>query len=174
DCNANGVPDECELEGNDCNNNGLPDECDLEGNDCNGNGVPNECEPFIDCNGNGIQDDCDLAKPPFEVELILPSDVTRYDSYGNCVAIEGDTFVAGAPGDDDGGYGSGSVYVFEREGTDWTQVDKLTASDRAEGDRFGYAIATAGGVMIVGAWSDDGAAVDSGAAYIFEWVNDHW
>ncbi len=174
DCNANGVPDECELEGNDCNNNGLPDECDLEDNDCNGNGVPNECEPFIDCNGNGIQDDCDLATPPFASQIILSSDIRTYDNFGTAVAVAGDTFVVGATGDDDGGDNSGSVYVFQRDGSEWVQIDKLTASDRAAGDRFGNAIATAGGLMIVGARSEDGAAVDSGAAYIFEWVSDHW
>lgn len=28
DCNQNGIPDECELEGNDCNQNQIPDDCD--------------------------------------------------------------------------------------------------------------------------------------------------
>lgn len=28
DCNGNGMPDECELDGNDCNSNGVLDECD--------------------------------------------------------------------------------------------------------------------------------------------------
>ena len=65
DCNANGVPDECET---DCNANGIPDECDVDaldpdGNgltslDCNANGIPDECE--TDCNANGIPDDCDI------------------------------------------------------------------------------------------------------------------
>jgi subtilisin-like proprotein convertase family protein len=41
DCNGNGTPDECELDGNDCNNNGVPDDCD---EDCNGNGTPDDCE----------------------------------------------------------------------------------------------------------------------------------
>ncbi len=29
DCNGDGIPDECQLEGNDCNGNGIPDECDI-------------------------------------------------------------------------------------------------------------------------------------------------
>lgn len=28
DCNSNGIPDECELDGNDCNDNMIPDDCD--------------------------------------------------------------------------------------------------------------------------------------------------
>ncbi|MCK4658147.1 MAG: carboxypeptidase regulatory-like domain-containing protein, partial [Phycisphaerae bacterium] len=58
DCNANLIPDECET---DCNDNGIADECDIAAGsslDLNGNGVPDECE---DCNGNGIPDDLDIA-----------------------------------------------------------------------------------------------------------------
>ena len=59
DCNTNGIPDECEP---DCNDNGIQDDCDISGGvseDCNANGVPDECEP--DCNGNGAADECDIA-----------------------------------------------------------------------------------------------------------------
>jgi hypothetical protein len=62
DCDASGVPDACELRGNDCNNNGLLDGCDVTSGqslDCNRNGKPDECES--DCNSNGVPDDCDLA-----------------------------------------------------------------------------------------------------------------
>ncbi len=43
DCNANGVPDDCE---SDCQPNGVPDECDIADGtslDLDGNGVPDEC-----------------------------------------------------------------------------------------------------------------------------------
>jgi hypothetical protein len=58
DCNANGVPDECES-GADCNANGVPDVCELD-DDCNANGVPDECELDEDCNANGVPDVCEL------------------------------------------------------------------------------------------------------------------
>jgi Zn-dependent metalloprotease len=61
DCNANFVPDVCELQA-DCNHNGTQDICDIaEGTseDCNSDGVPNECEG--DCNNNGVRDGCDIA-----------------------------------------------------------------------------------------------------------------
>ena len=50
-----------ESTGHDCNANGVPDECDIASGasvDCTGNGVPDECEP--DCNGNGVADSCDV------------------------------------------------------------------------------------------------------------------
>ena len=55
DCNDNGVPDQCDLEGTspDCNGNANPDECDIAdgtSEDCNDNGEPDECEldPVVD------------------------------------------------------------------------------------------------------------------------------
>ena len=59
DCNANGIPDPCDvLDGFslDCNENFIPDECEP---DCDGDGIPDDCES--DCNGNGVPDDCDIA-----------------------------------------------------------------------------------------------------------------
>ncbi|MHC4443470.1 MAG: LamG-like jellyroll fold domain-containing protein, partial [Planctomycetota bacterium] len=62
DCNANGVPDDSDIDpadpdGNgqistDCNGNGMPDECE---GDCNGNGVPDACEAsvFVDAGATG-------------------------------------------------------------------------------------------------------------------------
>ena len=57
DCNANGVSDACEA---DCDGNGVADACDIAGGagDCDGNGVPDACE---DCNRNGLADACDIA-----------------------------------------------------------------------------------------------------------------
>ncbi|MHC5113168.1 MAG: hypothetical protein ACYTGP_01910 [Planctomycetota bacterium] len=60
DCNGNGTSDHCDIvEGvsNDCDANGVPDECQA---DCNGDGVPDVCEP--DCNANGNPDPCDIAQ----------------------------------------------------------------------------------------------------------------
>ena len=66
DCNANGIPDSCEIaNGGDCNNNGIPDSCDIANNtagDCDGDGIPNSCEiaaGALDANLNGIPDGCE-------------------------------------------------------------------------------------------------------------------
>ena len=59
DCNANGIPDICEV---DCNGRGLPNDCALKlgiAADCDGDGVPDSCE--ADCNHDGIPDDCEIA-----------------------------------------------------------------------------------------------------------------
>jgi len=70
DCNANTVPDECEF--TDCNMNCVPDDQDIiagTSSDCNGNLTPDECDratcasdpACADCNANGILDECDIA-----------------------------------------------------------------------------------------------------------------
>jgi len=67
DCNANGVPDDCESFV-DCNSNGVLDSCEVyfgTAADCNHNGVPDSCDiaagTALDCNHNGIPDSCDIA-----------------------------------------------------------------------------------------------------------------
>jgi hypothetical protein len=53
---------------------------------------------------------------------------------------------------------------------------KLTASDGAEGDYFGYAVSVHGDYAIVGAYHDDdaGEGSDSGSAYIFHRIGHDW
>jgi len=68
DCNANGIPDECDIAGGtpDCDANGVPDECDLAGGapDCNANGILDSCDIASgfsqDADGNGIPDECEV------------------------------------------------------------------------------------------------------------------
>ena len=96
------------------------------------------------------------------------SDVASFDEFGDTVAISGETIVVGSPLDDDAGVNSGSAYVFARAGTVWSQQQKLTASDAAAGDRFGWAVAISGETIVVGARSDDGVSgSDTGSAYVF-------
>ncbi len=44
---------------------------------------------------------------------------------------------------------------------------KLTASDAAAGDSFGWSVALDGDLALVGAWHDGDAGRDSGSAYVF-------
>ncbi len=62
DCNSDGIPDECQLDGNDCNADGIPDECQLANNDVNANNIPDDCE--LDCNDNQIPDELEIANCP--------------------------------------------------------------------------------------------------------------
>ncbi|MCB9852005.1 MAG: hypothetical protein H6819_02830 [Phycisphaerales bacterium] len=69
DCNENGVPDDCELDGNDCNDNMILDVCEIASGSTAGGGTyfcDQGCD--ADCNNNGIPDACDpLATITFAV-----------------------------------------------------------------------------------------------------------
>ncbi len=103
---------------------------------------------------------------------LTASDAAANDYFGWSVIISGDTAVVGAPWDDDAGTSSGSAYVFRYDGTEWVEEAKLTASDAAALDVFGYGVAISGDTAVVGAFGDDDAFTDSGSAYVYELAAD--
>ena len=74
-----------------------------------------------------------------ETAELTASDRAVNDNFGVSVAISGDTVVVGANGDDSN---RGSAYVFVKPGSGgWanaTETAKLTASDGAANDQFGF------------------------------------
>ena len=95
-------------------------------------------------------------------------------SFGQQVAVSGDTAIVGAPYALSGGVIGGAVYVFVRSGTAWTQQAKLVASDPHALDYFGSAISLDGSTAVVGAPYADVFGVDSGAAYVFTRTGLSW
>jgi hypothetical protein len=106
-------------------------------------------------------------------------------SFGESVALSGDTLVVGAPledggvgrswnssaeplgclqlvpyeyGDYAGGWNSGAVYVFRRTGTTWQQEAYFKAFDLDEQDWFGASVSLSGDALAVGAPHEDSAA----------------
>jgi len=101
-----------------------------------------------------------------EQTKLTASDAAAHDSFGNSVAVHGDTVVIGASGNDDNGTDSGAAYIFVRSGASWSEQAKLTASDAAANDHFGRS-AVHGDTVVIGASGNDDNGTDSGAAYIF-------
>jgi len=83
------------------------------------------------------------------------------DAFGGSVSVSGDTALVGADGE---GGSQGAAYVFVRSGGVWTQQQKLTASDAAPADSFGYSVSLSGDTAIVAAPNRNGSR---GAAYAF-------
>ena len=98
---------------------------------------------------------------------LTASDGASQDRFGKTVTISGDTVVVGSPHDDDNAPGSGSAYVFVRDGGVWTQQQKLTASDAETNDNFANSLAISGDTLVVGAHWEDSLGWDSGAVYVF-------
>jgi hypothetical protein len=95
---------------------------------------------------------------------LTASDAAAGDSFGMTVAISSNRAVIGSWADDDAGTSSGSAYVFARSGTVWAQQAKITSTDAASNDRFGWKVALSGDTTIIGAQGDNGR---SGSAYIY-------
>jgi hypothetical protein len=105
---------------------------------------------------------------------LTASDGAVGDNFGYSVSIDGDLAILGACWDDDNGTASGSAYVFKRDGVSWSQQAKLTASDGANGDNFGWSVSISGNLAIVGAYCTDDNGSNSGSAYIFRWNGTSW
>ncbi len=105
-------------------------------------------------------------------QKLIASDASSFEFFGSSVAIAGDTAMVGSRVDDEGGTSTGTVYVYEYDGEQWGEVQKLNASDAQDFDLFGHSIAMGDGVAVIGAIGVDGACpsdelCDSGAVYVF-------
>jgi hypothetical protein len=96
-------------------------------------------------------------------------DGQAHDQLGERIALSGDTLLVGGVHLDIGSNtDQGAAYVFVRNGTTWTQQQKLVASDGAAGDQFGRSVAVRGNYALIGASSDDqDANGNQGSAYFF-------
>ena len=101
------------------------------------------------------------------LQTFIHPDARAGDHLGSSLAIAGDQFVMGAPlRNTAGSSNSGEVFVFdEKDGTIIRDLPK-PASARAEG--FGSHLAMLGGDVLVGAPNDDLAAVNGGAAFLYD------
>jgi hypothetical protein len=116
-----------------------------------------------------------LASAAPSAQLTAPAPVA-YDCFGHSVAVSGNTALVGAFNHTVGGQGqAGVVYVFTRTGTTWSQQAKLTASDPALQDWFGYSVALSGNTAVVGAYGKTEAGVDfAGAVFVFTRSGTTW
>jgi len=109
-----------------------------------------------------------------EEAKLVASDGAANDYFGWSVAISGEVAVIGAKFDQDNGWESGSAYVFRHNGSHWIEEAKVVASDGAENDEFGAAVAVSDDTAVIGAWLDDDLGNWSGSAYVFEFNGSTW
>ncbi|MBL7930562.1 MAG: FG-GAP repeat protein, partial [Bacteroidia bacterium] len=114
-------------------------------------------------------------------QKLVASDRASGDWFGCSVAISNDYAIVGAQTEDNdaagtiGSFlsGSGSAYIFEKASA-WTQVQKVTSSDRGPDEYFGHSVDIDGNYAIVGAWADSSdqyafAPIQyAGSAFIFK------
>ncbi|WAC11494.1 T9SS type A sorting domain-containing protein [Dyadobacter pollutisoli] len=118
-----------------------------------------------------------------QVQKVTASVRAGLDYFGWFVSIGGDYAIVGGPYDDEDASeantlpSAGSAYIYKKDqgGTDnWGQVQKITASVRADFDVFGISVAIDGDDIIVGAYgeaqdaSEANTLLYAGSAYIFQ------
>jgi cyclophilin family peptidyl-prolyl cis-trans isomerase len=111
---------------------------------------------------------------------LIAADGTQSDKFGQSVSTDGYYAIVGAHWNDEKGSDAGAAYIFapnEVDPNNWDQKTKLTASDAAAGDYFGYSVAIGQGRALVGAYGNDDNGSSSGSAYTFasdDLNTDHW
>jgi hypothetical protein len=124
------------------------------------------CSPFLAAQAPGALFGVEEAK-------LTASDAHKHDRFGSAVAIDGSMALIGAQ--DEGRFHIwehlGAAYVFEHDGTGWSQQAKLVASVREMWDQFGWSVDISGDTAVVGA---PGAFGDKGAVHVFERSGTNW
>jgi len=111
---------------------------------------------------------------------------------GNTLAVSAITEDGGSPGidgdqTDNSERSAGAVYVFQRDGSAWTQDAYIKASNPSDGDYFGYSVSlTADGRRLaIGSYDEDGSLsgtneqqddemAGTGAVYVFDDDGETW
>jgi len=106
-------------------------------------------------------------------QLVQPSDSSTQDRFGYSVALDGDTLVVGAIGQDTIFEDTGAAYVFECDPDtgEWIEHQQLLPADVEEGTELGYAVAIQGETLAV---SSIFQYDRRGAVYIYNRIDGQW
>ena len=107
-----------------------------------------------------------------EQAKLLASDSAAYDNFGYSVSIssDGNTAIVGAYNNN---ISRGSIYVYTRTDSTWSEQAKLLASDGDAYDYFGISVSISsdGNTAIVGAYGDDNRR---GSVYVYTRTDSTW
>lgn len=106
-------------------------------------------------------------------QKIQSTDIGANDHFGwsSNISNDGNYVIVGAHYEGTGGGEAGAAYIFNRDGTTWSQVRKLQAADKTTGDYFGNSVylSTDASFAICGSQYETTSPNSyNGAAYIFE------
>ncbi len=112
-----------------------------------------------------------------EQELLVP-DIDEHDNYGHTVSISGTTAVVGAPGflwRSNNAHWPGAVHVFQYNGSQWVQQQKIVAAEVPDDGSFASSVSIDGDTLVVGAGEDeDPSGHKRGSAIVYRYDGDQW
>ena len=103
-----------------------------------------------------------------EVGKLTASDASSGDRFGRSTSVYGGRLVVGATDEDTAATDGGKVYIYDWNGSTYTEIGQLTASDAAYKDFFGVSASVYGDRLVVGAPNEDTATTDAGKVYIYD------
>ena len=86
-------------------------------------------------------------------QKLLPAKPSPGAAFGWTVSLDGDTALIGAYSANGNVVSSGAAYIFTYDGEQWTEQQKLAASDGISQDKFGWSVSLAKHVRRSGAMS---------------------
>jgi hypothetical protein len=99
------------------------------------------------------------------------------DLFGRAVGVVGDRIAVSSPYFAAGCGGTdlcGSVFVFEHDGTSWSQSARLVPNDLANEDYFGIDMELGEDRLLASSVYDDDMGIQSGSGYMFELDGGNW
>lgn len=102
-----------------------------------------------------------------EARLTAPGVVTEGDDFGQAIALHGDLLAVGTPNEDVAGANAGAVHIFRRQGSAWNHEARLLSGTPEPLGEFGCAVSLDGTTLAIGAYREDGGAVDAGRIHLF-------
>ncbi len=108
-----------------------------------------------------------------QAQKVVANDGILEDEFGCSVSLNGNRLAVGSRYSDVAGpiptyfANAGAAYIFTVANNAWTQTYKRTANDPNINDHFGNSLSLTDNFLLVGAYGDDAAASNAGAAYVF-------
>lgn len=101
---------------------------------------------------------------------ITGNDLQANDLFGSAVLIKNNYIIVSAKGSNSN---RGAVYIFEKNGNNWLQKQKIIASDGQNDDYFGHSIAfnPTNNLLAVSAV---GKNTSQGSVYTYSFINNQW
>lgn len=98
---------------------------------------------------------------------VYPPDPTSFQNFGVSLSVSGETLAIGAYNDPAVANESGSVYLFEKTGSNWEFFQKIFPSDGHAGAKFGHSLAIENNRLVVGSIYDQTLPGETGSAYVY-------
>ena len=109
-------------------------------------------------------------------QIVTSSDGEDSDRFGSSLSVYDEYLIVGAPEDENNNlHDSGSAYIFHKDGSNWSQQQKLTASDAAATDWYGGSVAINSNYAFVGATQGNAPdGTSTGSVYVYSRDGNNW